>query len=111
VPNLITWTYQPNEGYGSLAQMYKGAQNQFNNYLGHALAYIGGTYETNKSVEQAGPIFEPVPVTLQLEALDFITRHSLQTPHWLLDSAILSRIGIPPTQVMNSTHEMVLNHL
>ncbi|HYF66835.1 MAG TPA: zinc-dependent metalloprotease [Ohtaekwangia sp.] len=111
VPNLINWTYQPNEGYRALEQMYKGVQNQFQNYLGHALAYIGGVYETNKSVEQPGAIFETVPVTLQLEAMDFITRHIFHTPTWLLDTAILTRIGVPPNEIMNNTHEMVLNEL
>lgn len=111
VPNLINWTYQPHEGYRNLEQMYKGVQNQFKNYLGHALAYIGGVYETNKSVEQPGAIFETVPVTLQLEAMDFITRHILHTPTWLLDTAILTRIGVAPNEIMNNTHEMVLNEL
>lgn len=111
VPRLIEWTHTPNEGYRNLASMYKGVQNQFENYLGHALSYIGGTYETNKSVEQPGPIFEPVPVSLQLEAIDFISRHILHTPKWLLDTAILGRIGVPPTQVINASHEMVLNSL
>jgi hypothetical protein len=111
VPNLIPWTYLPNEGYRNLGQMYKGVQAQFDNYLGHALSYIGGVYETNKSVEQDGPIFEPVPVTLQMEALDFVTRHALLTPKWLLDTAIMARIGVPPTEIISSAHEKVLRHL
>lgn len=111
VPRLIEWTHTPNEGYRNLQSMYKGVQNQFENYLGHALSYIGGKYETNKSVEQPGPIFEPVPVSLQLEAIDFISRHILHTPKWLLDTAILGRIGVPPTEVINASQEMVLNSL
>jgi hypothetical protein len=111
VPHLIEWTHTPNEGYRNLASMYKGVQNQFENYLGHALAYVGGKYETNKSVEQPGPIFEPVPVNIQLEALDFISRHILHTPKWLLDTAILGRIGTPPTEVINASQDMVLNSL
>jgi hypothetical protein len=111
VPNLIEWTYTPNEGYRNLASMYKGVQSQFDNYLGHALAYIGGRYETNKSVEQSGPVFEPVPINLQLEAVDFISRHILHTPKWLLDTAILGRIGTPPTEVIGTSQEMVMNSL
>jgi hypothetical protein len=111
VPRLIDWTYTPNEGYRNLASMYKGVQAQFDNYLGHALAYIGGEYETSKAAEQPGPIFETVPVTLQLEALDFVSRNILHTPKWLLDTAILSRIGIAPTTVIGSSQEMTLNTL
>lgn len=111
IPKLIDWTYQPNEGYRSLEIMYKGVQSQYDNYVSHALSYIGGRYETSKSAEQAGPIFEIVPQKLQLEAMDFVTRHVLHTPQWLLDSAILGRIGLPPTQVVSSSQEKVLNHL
>jgi hypothetical protein len=111
VPKLIDWTYTPNEGYRNLSSMYKGLQTQFDNYLSHALAYIGGEYETSKAAEQPGPIFEPVPVNLQLEALDFVSRHILHTPKWLLDTAILTRIGVPPTQVVTTSQEMVLNSL
>jgi hypothetical protein len=111
VPRLVEWTYVPNEGYRSLAVMYKGVQSQFGNYLGHALSYLGGRYETNKSAEQPGPIYEPVPVRMQLEALDFITRHILLTPKWLLDTAILSRTGVPPTQIISAAQESVLSTL
>jgi hypothetical protein len=111
VPHLIDWTYVPNEGYRNLYNMYKGVQSQFDNYLRHSLTYIGGRFETNKSAEQPGPIYEMVPVKLQLEALDFITRHILHTPKWLLDTAILARIGVPPTQVITSLQEPVLSTL
>ena len=111
VPHLIDWTYVPHEGYSNLAKMYKGVQSQYHNYLRHSLTYIGGRYETNKSAEQEGAIYEAVPVQLQLEALDFITRHALSTPRWLLDSVILTRTGIAPTDIMRSTQEMVLNDL
>lgn len=111
VPRLMEWTYQPNEGYRSLALMYKGVQNQFDNYLGHSLAYIGGRYETNKSAEQPGPIYQPVQVQRQLEAMDFLSRHIFHTPKWLLDTAILSRIGVPPTQVVSASQEKILNKL
>src|SRR5690606_28113976 len=111
VPHLIDWTYVPHEGYTNLAKMYRGVQSQYHNYLRHALTYIGGRYETNKSAEQEGAIYEAVPVQLQLEALDFVTRHALSTPMWLLDSAILTRTGIAPTDVIRSSQEMVLGEL
>lgn len=111
VPRLVEWTYVPNEGYRPLSLMYKGVQSQFENYLGHALAYIGGRYETNKSAEQPGPVYEAVPVSMQLEALDFITRHILSTPTWLLDTTILARTGTSPTFIISSAQENVLSSL
>jgi hypothetical protein len=111
IPKLIDWTYQPNEGYRGLTLMYKAALNQFNYYLGHAISYVGGVYENNKSAEQPGPIYEVVPVDLQLEAMDFLTRHAFSTPTWLLDTAILTRTGLQPTEIVRDIHDMTLNQL
>ncbi len=111
VPNLIKWTYQDNEGYKKLDEIYTGVCNQYDYYLGHVLTYIGGTYETNKSVEQPGPVFEGVSVERQKEALNFLRRHALNTPNWLLDSAVLSRIGEAPTKIIGRSQDMVLSTL
>lgn len=111
VPNLIKWTHQEHESYRSLTQMYNGVTNQFDYYLGHAMAYIGGMYETVKSSDQAGPVFEVVPIELQWESMDFLNRHIFTTPTWLLDTAILTRIGKSPTQIITRSQNMVLNSL
>ncbi|HZY82012.1 MAG TPA: zinc-dependent metalloprotease, partial [Cyclobacteriaceae bacterium] len=75
VPNLIKWTYQKNEGYRSLNTMYSGVIEQYNYYLDHVLSYMGGMYETTKSMDQPGPVYEPVGQQPQLEAMNFLTRH------------------------------------
>jgi hypothetical protein len=111
VPNLIKWTFQKNEGYRSLNTIYSGVIEQYNYYLDHALEYIGGTYETSKTMDQAGAVYEPVSELSQLEAMNFLTRHVFSEPRWLLDSAIISRLGQMPIQRVNSTLETVLNTL
>ncbi|HEX6225404.1 MAG TPA: zinc-dependent metalloprotease [Chryseolinea sp.] len=111
VPNLIKWTHQEHENYRSLAQMYNATINQFDYYLGHALAYVGGMYETIKSSDQPGPVYDVVPVELQWESMDFLTRHIFTTPTWLLDTAILTRIGKSPTQIISRSQNMILSSL
>lgn len=111
VPHLAQWTYQPHEGYKSLTQMYNALTNQFDYYLGHVMSYIGGEYETLKSMDQPGPVYETVPVELQREAMDFLSRQIFQTPMWLLDTAILTRIGQSPTQIIGRSQDMVLSSL
>jgi hypothetical protein len=111
VPQLIKWTYQENEGYKNLANIYSGVCNQFEYYVGHVLTYIGGVYETSKSVEQPGPIYAIVPLEKQLAALDFLSRNVLTTPTWLLDTAILARVGDSPAKIIGRSQEMVLNSL
>ena len=111
VPNLLKWTYQENDNYRSLSQMYNATLNQFDYYLGHALAYVGGMYETVKSADQPGPVYDVVPVELQWESMDFLTRHIFTTPTWLLDTAILTRIGKSPTQIVGRSQNMILTSL
>jgi hypothetical protein len=111
IPNLIKWTHQEHENYRSLNQMYTGAINQFNYYLGHAQSYVGGVYETIKSSDQQGPVYEVVPVELQWEAMDFLARHIFRTPTWLLDSAILTRTGKSPSYIVSNSQERVLTNL
>ena len=111
VPNLINWTFQGHDSYRSLNQMYNAVINQFDYYLGHAMAYVGGMYETVKSSDQPGPVYNVVPVELQWESMDFLTRHIFTTPTWLLDTAILTRIGKSPTQIITRSQNMVLSSL
>lgn len=111
VPNLIRWTYQKNEGYRNLSTMYSGVIEQYNYYLDHALAYIGGMYETRKTVDQPGVVFQPVSELSQLEAMNFLVRHVFSEPKWLLDTAIISRLGQMPIQRVNSTQETILNSM
>jgi hypothetical protein len=111
IPQLTKWTYQENEGYKNLAVIYAGVCNQFEYYLGHVLTYIGGTYETNKSVEQPGPVYEPVPESSEREALNFLSKNIFQTPVWLVDTATLARIGDSPVKIIGRSQDMVLNSL
>jgi hypothetical protein len=109
--NLMKWTYQPNQGYEHLSQLYTGVANQFDYYVGHVLTYIGGIYETPKTADQSGPVFQSVAAARQREALNFLNENVFTTPTWLLDTAILARVGESPVQTINQTQATVLNHL
>ena len=109
--NLLKWTYQENDGYKNLAEVYTGVANQFEYYVGHVLTNIGGIYETPKSPAQPGPVFQMVPVKVQHEAMKFIKDQVLTTPMWLLDTTVLSRVGESPTQTISRSQDMVLQHL
>jgi hypothetical protein len=111
IANLMDWTYKENEGYHDLEDLYGGVLRQFDYYLEHVLANIGGIYETPKLASQVGPVYQMVPVPLQHEALDFINQNVFTTPTWLLDTMILARIGDSPTQTIGRSQEKVLNYL
>jgi hypothetical protein len=111
LPSLMKWTYQENEGYKNLQDLYKGVINQFDYYLGHVLANIGGIYETPKLAGQPGAVYEMVPLQVQHDAMDFIKRNVFTTPVWLLDTMILARVGESPTQTISRSQDRVLNYL
>ena len=68
-------------------------------------------YETIKSSDQPGPVYNVVPIELQWESMDFLNRHIFTTPTWLLDTAILTRIGKSPTQIVSRSQNMILSSL
>jgi hypothetical protein len=109
--NLLKWTYQENDGYKNLAEIYTGVTNQYDYYLGHVLTNISGIYETPKSPAQVGPVFQMVPLEVQKEAMQFLKKQVFATPVWLLDTMVLARIGESPTQTISKSQDMVLQHL
>jgi hypothetical protein len=111
VSHLASWTYRENEGYDDLEELYKGVVKQFDYYLGHVMANIGGVYETPKLASQPGPVYEVVPIERQREGLDFLGRNIFKTPTWLLDTMILTRAGDSPTEIIGKSQERVLDYL
>ena len=109
IPRLLQWTYERNENYRNLSGIYTGLIGQYDYYLEHVMANFGGIYETSKTGEQAGPVYEPVSAEKQKEAMDFLKRHVFITPTWLLDSAVLSRTGQSPTQIIGRSQDAVLH--
>jgi hypothetical protein len=109
--NLLEWTYQENDSYKNLTDIYSGLTDQFEYYLGHVLTNIGGIYETPKSPAQAGPVFQMVPVEIQKEAMGFVKNNIFTTPTWLLDTTVLARVGESPTQTISGIQDMALSHL
>ena len=106
--HLVEWTKEENEGYDNLQNMHVQLFQQFNRYVGHVLKNIGGRYETFKSVEQSGPVYEPVPEAVQAEAMRFIHQQVFITPTWLLDKKILSYTGSYPLEIINNLQDGTL---
>lgn len=95
LPALPKWTREENDKYDNLDEMYHQVVAQFSRYMGHVLKNVGGIYETFKSVEQAGDVYEPAPKARQHEAIVFLDQQLFTTPRWLLDTTILNKISNP----------------
>ncbi|OQP57777.1 hypothetical protein A3860_09120 [Niastella vici] len=109
--HLVEWTKEDNEGYDNLQNMHVQLFQQFNRYVGHVLKNIGGRYETFKSVEQPGPVYEAVPEAVQSEAMRFIHQNVFITPTWLLDKKILSYTGNYPMEIINALQDGAISKL
>jgi hypothetical protein len=92
VPNLVAWTTKDGDGYEDLEEVYKELNGLWRGYINHVVANVGGVYETRKTADQDGVVYEPVPKEKQVKAVNFLNEHAFTTPHWLLDQEILDRI-------------------
>ncbi|MEM7512753.1 MAG: zinc-dependent metalloprotease, partial [Bacteroidota bacterium] len=92
VPNLIEWTEEEGKDYDDLQELYGQVIGQMSRYMGHVRSNVGGVYETFKTYDQDGVVYEFVDKAKQKEAVDFLHLNLFQTPTWLLDQNILQRI-------------------
>ncbi|MDE3252900.1 MAG: zinc-dependent metalloprotease, partial [Bacteroidota bacterium] len=98
LPELPVWTVEEADHYENLSDMYAQLIGQFNRYMGHVTKNVGGVYETFKSVEEAGNVYEPTPKAMQKDAVNFLNKQLFETPTWLLDKNILNKISNPVGQ-------------
>ncbi len=85
VKQLERWTADdPNDIYGqNLVDMWGQYKTQFIRYMGHAIGYIGGTYQNYRPRKEGGTKYEPTPLARQKAALQFVNKHALQEPTWM----------------------------
>lgn len=111
IPNLMEWTKEPDKDYENLSDLYSEVTIQFGRYMGHVVKNIGGIYETPKTVEQPGVVYEYVPASIQKEAMTFLNRQLFTTPTWLINNEILNRIGNTGISVISQRQDAILNRL
>ena len=92
LPNLIEWSKESGEDYEELNGLYNSLTGQFRRYMGHVTKNVGGIYETPKTYDMVGNIYEVVPSAIQNEAVTFLNEQLFKTPKWLLDQNILAKI-------------------
>ncbi|MCW5912315.1 MAG: zinc-dependent metalloprotease [Cyclobacteriaceae bacterium] len=90
LPSLKDWYTEEAENYKKLDEMYNQAVGQYRRYMGHVTKYVGGIYETPKTYDEGGAVYEPTPKNLQRDAVAFLNRQLFETPKWLLDQNVLS---------------------
>jgi len=91
--NLVEWTAEDGENFDQLAEIYGNVIGQWGRYMGHVSQHIGGVYEDDKTFDQEGAVYTPVPRADQVRAMEFLTKHALASPTWVVNDEILSRIN------------------
>lgn len=112
LPSLNGWYKEEAEGYKKLDEMYNQVVGQYRRYMGHVTKYVGGIYETPKTYDQEGMVYEPTPKNLQRDAIAFLNKQLFETPKWMLDATVLplTRPGSGVEQV-RQLQEATINSL
>ncbi|SHJ17539.1 protein of unknown function [Mesonia phycicola] len=92
VPNLIEWTAEDGKDYQDLEDLYVQVLSQYNRYMGHVTANIGGVVETYKTYDQEGAVYEHTSTDKQERAMEFLQENLFETPEWLLNKDIFNKI-------------------
>ena len=92
LPNAIEWTREEAKDYTRAEELYDNVFGQYRRYIGHVSKWVGGIFDTPKTYDQTGAIFEPAPKDMQRSAVSFLHQQLFQPPMWLLDEAILNKL-------------------
>ncbi|MGL6266287.1 MAG: zinc-dependent metalloprotease, partial [Chitinophagaceae bacterium] len=105
------WTMEPSDDYSNLSHMYSEVTGQYQRYMVHVARNIGGYYETYKTVEQEGNIFDATPKSMQKDAVSFLHKNLFETPTWLIDNNILNKINSPSADQLSSIQDGMMGSL
>lgn len=121
VPQILEWSTTGEKGqtYEEASRLYYAVINQWNNYLYHVLANIGGIYIENTTVGDGVKTYTFVEKEKQQGALNFLLNEVLTHPKWLFDAEVgtytyLLRntpVGVQenaPTQVLKNAQAYIL---
>ncbi len=112
IPNLIEWTAEDGKDYDDLETMYGQVLGQYNRYMGHVAANIGGVKKFTKTYDQDGAVYFHVTADKQKIAMKFLQDELFSTPEWLIDQEIFNKIEFDGNvERLRGTQERTLNNL
>jgi hypothetical protein len=112
MPKLIEWTAEDGKNYEDLDDMYGQVLSQFNRYMGHVTANVGGVYEHYKTYDQEGAVYTHVSKEKQKEAMNFLQEQLFETPEWMIDQEIFNKIQFDgQVERIRNMQERTLNNL
>ncbi|MDD2961560.1 MAG: zinc-dependent metalloprotease [Muribaculaceae bacterium] len=90
MPHIIEWTTTGEKGqtYKDASRLYYSVVNQWNNYLYHVMANVGGIYIENTEVGDGEKTYTYVEKAKQKESVKFLIDELFTFPAWLFDTNI-----------------------
>ena len=86
IGQIPEWNKEEADMYTNVSRMYSAVVSQFNRYMGHVSANIGGRFINNHSIEQTDMTkYEAVPKARQKAALEFLDAQLFHKPEWLVN--------------------------
>ncbi|UJH89810.1 zinc-dependent metalloprotease [Antarcticibacterium sp. 1MA-6-2] len=111
-PRLIEWTAEDGKDYDDLEEMYGQVLGQYNRYMGHVAANIGGVLKQTKTYDQEGAVYFHVTADKQRKAMKFLQDELFTTPEWLIEQDIFNKIEFDGNiERVRGTQERTLNNL
>ena len=121
VPNILKWTTTGEKGqtYEEASKLYYAVINQWNNYLYHVMANVGGIYLENTTVGDGLKTYTFVERAKQKEAMKFLIDEVLTYPAWLFDTEVgqytyllrntpVGKVENAPSQILKNAQSYVL---
>ena len=97
IGQLPEWNAEEGSQFENLSRMYTALVGQFNRYLGHVSANIGGRFVTNHSIEQDGvDKYAPVPKERQKRALNWLNDNLFRKPAWIVEQPYIFNLTDRP---------------
>ena len=110
IGQIPEWNKEEADMYVNVKRMYDALVSQFNRYLGHVSANIGGRYITNHSIEETGVAkYAPVPKDRQKAALNFLDEQLFTKPSWLVEVPYIWDITDTPDSYLYNLVDGVVN--
>jgi hypothetical protein len=91
--NMMSWIREEGENFDELEELYGQVLGQWSRYMGHVTQNVGGVYETDKTFDQEGAVYEPVPALTQIKAMEFLETYAFSSPTWAVNPEILNRVN------------------
>ncbi len=89
--NLEDWTTEDGQNFDDLKELYLEMVSVYRRYIYHVANLIGGVRETRVVKGQVEQVYENIPRSEQLMALNTLEREVWNSPMWLLDPALISQ--------------------